>query len=71
MRFYNLRTQEVHTIHPALVELRPKVVVEFERARAKLAAQELQVQAQVEQVWAAAAQMQGQISSESYASQGG
>lgn len=61
VRFYCLRTREVHSVHPALVQLRPRLLQEFERAQADAAARQGQTRAQLERVWAAAAEMQQEV----------
>lgn len=61
MRFYCLRTREVHSVHPALTALRPRLLQEFERAEADMAARHGQMQARRDRVWAAAAEMQQEV----------
>eukprot|EP00892_Ulva_mutabilis_P012563 jgi/Ulvmu1/967/UM102_0050.1 len=61
LHFYCLRTKEAHSVHPALVELRPRLLAEFERARAEAEARGMHLQSLAERVWAAEADMQQRI----------
>ena len=53
-------------MHPALAELRPKLLAEYETARAKVEAQERHLRARVETVRAIAAETQERIMQHDY-----